>query len=103
MKSEQNPISVATLRKLVESVASGEGFLRESFHAANEHPERNISLEDVLAGLKSPDWVLEKTEYDSRHKNWKYLIKTADIEGDELHILISADPKRAIIKVITRW
>ena len=102
MKDPPKPLSPDALRRLIE-FALAEGYFRESFHASDEHPERNISLEDVTEGLKRDDWVIETTEYDPKHKNWKYLIKTKDIEGDELHILIAADPKRTRIKEITRW
>jgi hypothetical protein len=46
---------------------------------------------------------MEAPEYDPVRKNWKYKIKTKDIEGDELHIVIAAYPKSTSIKVITRW
>ena len=102
MKDVPKALSLSALRALVR-FALTEGYCRESFHAAEEHPERNICFDDVLAGLEREDWTLEETEYDSEHKNWKYTIKTKDIEEDDLHIIIAADQKRTRIKVITRW
>jgi hypothetical protein len=48
------PLSIESLRKLIATAVT-EGYCRESFHAAEEHPERNISFEDVLAGLGGDD------------------------------------------------
>jgi hypothetical protein len=102
VKEPPKPLSLTPLRALV-LFAVAEGYYRESFHAAEDHPERNISLDDVLAGLERDDWTLEGTKYDSEHKNWKYTIKTKDIEDYDLHIVVTADQKRTRIKVITRW
>ena len=95
-------LSAPELRRVIEQ-ARIEGRVRESFHASDEHPERNLSLDDVLAGLERADWILESTEYDEKHKNWKYRIKTKDVEGDDLTILLTASQETLSVKVITRW
>jgi len=80
------------------------GFYKECFHAEYEHPERNLSIEDVICGLEREDWTLERPpEFDEDHKNWKYFIKTVDIEGEPLIILIKAIPDYKRFEVITRW
>ncbi len=41
--------------------------------------------------------------YDDKHGNWEYLIRTRDLDGDELHIKIAVHPKENRFEVITRW
>jgi hypothetical protein len=80
------------------------GFYRERFHAEYEHPERNISTDDVLHGLDRDDWSFEKPPvWNAEKGQWKYLIKTVDIEGEELHVLIATIPQYKRFEVITRW
>lgn len=96
-------LSVGALRTLVRS-AIEKGYYRESFHAEYEHPERNISADDVLHGLDREDWSLAKPpEWSEDYGQWKYLIKTLDVEGEELHVLIAAMPDYNRFEVITRW
>ena len=59
-----------------------------------------------MFGLERSDWVLAKPpNYDPhpKHKTWEYLIRTRDIEGDELHLKIAVYPKEGRIKVITKF
>jgi hypothetical protein len=103
-KAPQPPcLSLEALRALVRS-AVDKGYYRECFHAEHDHPERNISADDVLHGLDRDDWTLDRQpEWQEEYRNWKYLIKTVDIEGEELHILIAAMPDYCRFEVITRW
>lgn len=97
------PLSETGIRQLVK-VALDRGYYRESFHAEIEHTERHISFDDMLYGLERPNWILEKPpDYDEKHRSWEYLIKTVDIEGDELHIKIAAYPAEKRFEVISRW
>lgn len=80
------------------------GYYRESFHAENDHPERGLSTDDVVHGLECKDWTLAREpNYDEIHGNWEYLIRTVDIEGDDLHIKIAVVPETKRIEIITRW
>lgn len=99
-----SPLSERALRRLIRE-AIDKSYYRESFHAENDHPERNISADDVLYGLERNDWVIEGTPEwaGNPYNNWKYLIKTVDIEGDELHVLIAARPEYKRFKIISRW
>jgi hypothetical protein len=91
------------LRNLIEAAVS-RGYYREAVHAEAGHPERGISIDDVLHGLERDDWVFEKSpNYDSEHHSWEYLVKTVDIEGNELHIKIAAFPDDKRFEIITRW
>ena len=96
-------LSEASLRQLVK-VALDKGYYTETFHAENEHPERQISLDDVLHGLEREDWTLTKTpNFDEEHWSWEYLISTTDIDGDALGIKLAAFPDDRRIEIITRW
>lgn len=97
------PLSENALRQLIR-VAIEKGYYQETPHAENEHPERNLSTDDVLYGLEREDWTLAKPpNFDDVHTNWEYLIKTIDIEGEELHIKLAAFPEEKRFEVITRW
>lgn len=97
-----NPLHEKALRQLISN-ALNRGYFRESFHAEFNHPERNISADDVIHGLERGDWTLASSNYDEQHRNYEYLIWTFDFEGDELHIKIAAYPSEKRIEVITRW
>ena len=80
------------------------GLYRESFHARYEHPERKLTTDDVVHGLERKDWsVVRQPNWDDAHKNWEYLIKTKDVEGDELRLKIAVFPEEGRFTVITRW
>ena len=91
------------LRQLFR-VALDRGYYRESWHVESGHPDRNISIGNVIYGLERKDWILaQPSNYDDEHRNWEYLIRTVDVEGDELHIKIAAFPAEKRIEIITRW
>jgi hypothetical protein len=97
------PLTESALRHLIR-VATARGYVRETPHAENDHPERNLSIDDVLQGLERSDWVLERPpDYDAEHGTWEYLIKTVDVDGHELHIKLAAYPTEKRIGIITRW
>lgn len=50
------------------------------------------------------NWILaEKPNWDPSHRNWEYLVRTKDIEGDELHIKIVVEPEFVRIRIITKY
>jgi hypothetical protein len=99
-----SPLSERALRQLIRT-AIDKSYYCESIHAENDHLERSIDANDVLHGLERDDWVIEGTPewVGNPHNNWKYLIKTVDIEGNELHIVVAAIPSYRRFEVITRW
>ena len=102
-KRPTSPLTETALRHLIQT-AIAKGYVRETPHAENFHPERNLSIDDVLHGLERKDWVLAKPpNYDEEHGSWEYLIKTVDVEGQELHIKLAAYPGDKRIEIITRW
>ena len=97
------PLSEQALRQFIAK-ALEKGYFGESTHASDDHPERNISVDDVLWGLEQRDWTIAKDpDYDGQHKNWEYLIRTVDLEGKLLRIKIAVDLKSNRIKVVSRW
>ena len=103
-KTNRSPcLSETAIRELVR-YAIEKSYYKESFHAEYEHSERNLSIEDVIYGLERGDWTFDRPpEFDEDHKNWKYFIKTVDIESEPLVILIKAIPEYKRFEVITRW
>jgi hypothetical protein len=96
-------LSEHALRQLIR-LAMDKGYYRECWHAEHDHVERNISADDVIHGLEREDWILANSpNYDDAHRSWEYLIKTVDIEGDELSIKIAAYPSENRFEVISRW
>jgi len=96
------PLTANALRNLIE-IAISRGYFEESEHAEFEHLERNISTEDVLFALKRPDWIVKKQAWSEEYKNWKYLIVSEDIEGDELEVILAAYPNLNKVRIVTRW
>jgi hypothetical protein len=97
------PLGENALRQHIRT-ALEKGYYRETPHAEKDHPERNLSVDDVIHGLERRDWTLERApNYDDKHQGWEYLIKTVDLEGDEMHIKLCAYPTDKRIVIITRW
>jgi hypothetical protein len=102
-KHRPAPLGETALRQLIGR-ALAKGYYRESFHAEHEHPERGISADDVFHGLERKDWALvDSPNYDDEHNNWEYLIRTQDLDGNELYIKIAVYPQENRFEVITRW
>lgn len=102
-KAKPAPLSEKGLRQLI-GIALARGYIRETPHAEHEHPERNLSIDDVIHGLERKDWTLSASpNWDDEHQSWEYLIGTTDIEGEELHIKVAAFPQDKRIAIVTRW
>jgi hypothetical protein len=101
--SRPAPLGEKALREFL-SLAIEQGYYRESQHAEKDHPERNISVDDVVHGLEHPDWKFErKPVWDTEHQEWKYYIDTTNIEGDRLVVVLKIMPQYKRFEVITRW
>jgi hypothetical protein len=100
---QQKALSVAALRHVIVK-ALEKGWVREAFHSEHERAHRNISDEDVMYGLEHSGWVFASPpDYDSKHESWEYLIKTCDLEGDELHLKLVPHATDGTIKIITKY
>jgi hypothetical protein len=100
------PLTPLEVREVILAALGNEGSYGEqplSLHARFDHPERRIDLNDVIYGLKQP-WRSCKAEgFDEDNWQWKYKIKTQDIEERDFTIVLRLDPKNRKFHVITRW
>lgn len=97
-----HPLTETELRALVTKAVET-GAVRETFHSERDRAYRNASMEDILHGLQRPDWTLVKHDYDSKHRNWVYRIRTVDIEDDALTLTVAPDPMNETVLVITKF
>lgn len=75
----------------------------ETYHARFDHPERGLSVDDVIHGLER-DWTFDrKPEFNQDEWQWKYYIATESIDGDEIVIVIAVDAANRSFEVVTRW
>ncbi|MGH9637571.1 MAG: hypothetical protein ACRD72_22275, partial [Candidatus Angelobacter sp.] len=86
------PLKPSEVKGVIFAALSDEGSYREhplSLHARFDHPERHIDFNDVLFGLKQ-QWASCKADgFDEDNWQWKYKIKTQDIEGREFTIILA--------------
>jgi hypothetical protein len=72
-------------------------------HSRFDHPERHLSIDDFIYGLKI-EWRECKVDaFNDDEWQWKYLVKTADIEGFPLVIVVALDPKSNRFTVVTSF
>ncbi len=102
LSSGRKPLSAIALRQFVNK-ALDKGWWREDFHSEFDRAYRNISADDVEYGLERSSWILEKTEPAKEEGLFKYTIRTADIEGDELHLVLLPRTKTGTLRVITKY
>ena len=58
----------------------------------------------MLHGLGRDDWTMYKEPvWECDRRNWKYVIKTVGIEGEELYIVIAVNHEYCRFEVLTRW
>jgi hypothetical protein len=98
---QPKPLSEEGLLQFIAK-ALDKGWVRESFHSDVERATRNISHDDLLHGLEAP-WLLGEVRYSESHDNFTYAIKTVDIEGDELCIVVCPVQSNQTLKVVTKW
>lgn len=94
------------LRKVISAALKKGPYIgySESEHAAFDHPERHIDINDVLFGLERK-WnaVKHPAQFNPKFGQWKYQIFTEDIEGDDLTIVVAVDPRNEFFEVVSRW
>jgi hypothetical protein len=93
------------VRKVLDAALSDKGYYIESFsfHARFDHPERRISIDDVLFGLRNPWRGCKVDEFNDDEWQWQYLIKTHDVDGNEIVVSIGLDPKNAKFTIVTAF
>lgn len=96
------PLLAIALRQFLKK-ALDRGWYEEAYHPKVERAFRNISDEDLVHGLELSTWVIEKTEPAREKGLFKYTIRTADIEGVELHIVVLPFLETQRFKIITKY
>lgn len=103
MLNFSKPLSLAALRLFIDK-ALDRGWMREGFHSEVENAYRNISDEDVRYGLERKDWYVEGDPKPAKQKGlFKYVIRTVDVEGDELHLVVLHYTETGTLKIITKY
>ena len=95
-------MSEAGLRQFITR-ALDRGFIKESFHSEFDRAYRNISDEDIRYGLAHKGWRLESDPEESKTGGFKYLIRTIDVDQDELHLVVKPDTKTGTLKIVTKY
>jgi hypothetical protein len=93
------------VRKVVAAALSNQGYYIESFsfHSRFDHPERHLSIDDIIFGLKK-EWRACKVDgFNDDEWQWKYRIKTHDIDGHKLIVVVGLDTKNIRFTVVTTF
>jgi hypothetical protein len=106
--SGKKPKSLTPLqvREVILEALGIEGSYTEqplSLHARFDHLERKIDFNDVLFGLRQIWRSCKADGFDERNWQWKYKIRTRDIEERNFTIVLRLDPINKKFTVITRW
>jgi len=97
-------LSAKSVRKVVlEAIANGAYVESFSFHARFDHPERHLSIDDVIQGLKKSWKECKVNGFDDDEWHWRYLIKTSDVEDFPLIVIVGLDPKNNRFTVVTSF
>jgi hypothetical protein len=103
---QPKPLIPPEAKKVILETLGDQGSYCEqplSLHARFDHAERKIDFNDVLFGLKH-DWTSCKVDgFDEDNWQWKYKIKTRDIEERGFTIVLRLDLAARKFTVITRW
>ena len=102
LTSNKKPLSAIGLRQFLKK-ALDKGWVRELHHSDVDRAYRNISDDDIQYGLELSTWVIEQTVPAREAGLFKYTIRTADIEGDELHLVILPFTSTGTIEIITKY
>jgi hypothetical protein len=98
-------LDIKGVRKVVLAAMAKDGFYIESFslHCRFDHPERHLSINDLIFGLKQEWRGCKVDEFDDDEWQWKYLVKTTDVEEFPLVIVVALDPKNNRFTVVTSF
>jgi hypothetical protein len=103
--TKPKPLDQKGVRKVVLAALSDDGYYVESFslHSRFDHPERHLSVDDIIFGLKSEWRGCKADTFNDQEWQWKYLVKTTDVEGFPLLIVVALDPKNNRFTVVTSF
>jgi L-lactate utilization protein LutC len=98
-------LSRSEVREIVLKALGDEGAYCEmqTLHSKFDHPERKIDFNDVLFGLNREWDEFKVDEFSEENWQWKYEIRTRDVEDREFSVVIALDPRHYRFTVVTRW
>lgn len=94
------PLKLAEVRAVVIE-AIRRGTYHDTRHIRFDHPEREIWVQDVIAALKQSWSGCSVDGFSGEHWQWKYKIRTVDIEEETLFVVVALDPKNIRFDIIT--
>jgi len=98
------PLGEKGVRKLIEAALSSGTYVEQfSLHVRFDHPERHLSLDDLLFGLRQPWRSCKVDAFNDREWQWTYRIKTRDIEGDDLIVVVALDTRNIRFTIVTAF
>lgn len=98
------PLTPDKVREVILEALGDEGSYREMFSLhLLDYPQRKLDFNDVLFGLKR-EWEACRIDgFNEREWQWKYEIKTQDIDGRSFFIVLALDPINKKFRIITRY
>ena len=98
------PLTEKGIRKLIETALQRGTYIEEfSLHVRFDHPERHLSIDDLLHGLRQKWRGCKTDDFDPDEWQWKYRVKTYDIEGFELIVVVALDTKNIRFTIVTAF
>jgi hypothetical protein len=92
------PLDGATAKKVIR-VALAAGRTSITGHFKEKLKEREISMQDVIAALKSG--VLVRHERNVKTGDWQYTIEGRSIDSDPIRVVVIIFPDENRIRLIT--
>jgi len=97
------PFDEARLRAFVREALSS-GLVREVPHSRIGRAHRKISNRDIIHALEYEHWKLDREPlFDAGRERWRYRIRSEDIEGDELILVISPRVEKCLLEIVTKF
>jgi hypothetical protein len=78
------------------------GYIQRTGHFEVELKNAGATMVDVEAVLFG-ECKVTKTRWNQAHHRWRYTIWGSDSEGCELHLVLSIDPKKSRLILITAF
>lgn len=91
-------LDAATARKIIRTILDA-GRTYPTVHFKERLKDRNISMQDVIAALKSG--IVTQTEHDLKTGDWKYTITGSGIDINPLNVVITIYPDQNKIVLLT--
>jgi hypothetical protein len=97
------PLNAKGVRRVLDAALSNHGSYIESFsfHTRFDNPQRHISIDDVLGGLRKEWRGCKVDKFNDDEWQWQYRIKTEDADERRILVCIGLDPKNLSFTIVT--